>query len=527
MSPAPSIQCAKCSKAANDADAKCTQCGGNLVRVCGDCQFKNSLAKRFCDRCGSRLRPDTIISKKAPNVRGGRPAESSREPQGPQLPGTSMGSGFDPFRGSAQQQQKITKPAQPTYRPHGNSEVSPSRVPTTLQRRDRGPGRLSLVVSSLGSRFGKARADSNWLGLALTALAGLSAVYGSIMIGLQVYRIVTPEAPVMTAARTYLDAVNRHDFTTAYDMLSEASKAQSTRAEFANLQELRDWQYSELNLASLEGSLAVLQYSLKGTWQKAQDQYLIFVKEKGHWTIDRDRDLLARIEDAFDRRDSAEAYRLSIQAVQTHRWDPLAHADLCEAAYARKLRSEAESQCRQALDASAALPYRLTAATRQHLSLIMADIANDDRRYSESVAQYSSLLSAPNLLPIERCRLLLARTDTEIAASQFPQALKDVQAADGACKMPEERDYLSRVSRILDGSAGDDAISLVKSHRIDPEGTTVLDWTNEHHGGNWSSEHLSGGKYKVELNGESGMAVEAMVDLWSRNIDTMQPENFE
>src|SRR6185295_10082594 len=130
----PSIQCAKCAKPGTDNDARCSQCGGTLVRVCGDCQFKNSIAKRFCDRCGSRLRPDTTFRRAAKS--GGRPGEG-REPQNPSAPGATLGTGMDPFRGSAQQQQqaKPARPQGPVYRPSGNSEVSPSRNPTTFSSR--------------------------------------------------------------------------------------------------------------------------------------------------------------------------------------------------------------------------------------------------------------------------------------------------------------------------------------------------------------------------------------------------------
>lgn len=49
------IECEKCHAPGTPDRNQCVQCGGRVVRVCGSCGLKNSLAKRFCDSCGSRL----------------------------------------------------------------------------------------------------------------------------------------------------------------------------------------------------------------------------------------------------------------------------------------------------------------------------------------------------------------------------------------------------------------------------------------------------------------------------------------
>lgn len=49
------IECEKCQAPGTPDKVQCAKCGGRVVRVCGSCGLKNSLAKRWCDSCGSKL----------------------------------------------------------------------------------------------------------------------------------------------------------------------------------------------------------------------------------------------------------------------------------------------------------------------------------------------------------------------------------------------------------------------------------------------------------------------------------------
>lgn len=49
------IQCEQCSAPGTPERVECAKCKGRVIRVCGDCGLKNSLAKRFCDSCGARI----------------------------------------------------------------------------------------------------------------------------------------------------------------------------------------------------------------------------------------------------------------------------------------------------------------------------------------------------------------------------------------------------------------------------------------------------------------------------------------
>lgn len=126
MNPGPSIQCSQCLKPASDSDVRCPHCDGALIRICGECRFKNSIAKRYCDNCGTRLRPDTAT---APRHKISRPETGSphRGAFHPHLPGTPMGPGFDPFRGPA------PRPPQKGKTPRTDSHPHARRMPAVLK----------------------------------------------------------------------------------------------------------------------------------------------------------------------------------------------------------------------------------------------------------------------------------------------------------------------------------------------------------------------------------------------------------
>ena len=51
----PQVLCENCKAPQPGDKPLCAGCGGRVVRACGDCGFHNSLAKKFCDTCGSRI----------------------------------------------------------------------------------------------------------------------------------------------------------------------------------------------------------------------------------------------------------------------------------------------------------------------------------------------------------------------------------------------------------------------------------------------------------------------------------------
>lgn len=67
------IECEKCGAPGTPEKAECAKCRGRVVRVCGECKFKVSLAKRFCDTCGARL--DGVAQKSVDVSNVPRPAK--------------------------------------------------------------------------------------------------------------------------------------------------------------------------------------------------------------------------------------------------------------------------------------------------------------------------------------------------------------------------------------------------------------------------------------------------------------------
>ena len=49
------IKCSKCGYESNIIADNCIKCDTKLDKICGECGFKNSPAKGFCDQCGNDI----------------------------------------------------------------------------------------------------------------------------------------------------------------------------------------------------------------------------------------------------------------------------------------------------------------------------------------------------------------------------------------------------------------------------------------------------------------------------------------
>jgi tetratricopeptide (TPR) repeat protein len=395
MSPNPRVLCAKCG--AQGQGSTCRACGGQLVKLCSQCEFANSPSKNFCDACGTDL-----------SVQASAPA-----PQGPAA-GTTL-----PQAGRARsiaENAPIPEPEKPKseVKYYSNEE--------------------SKVLKALKAAFWTtARAVHHALVFLIMAGAAAAVVFA----GLHALRVTRPTHIVLKLGQKYLDALRTNDYATAYGMLSEESKNTCTMDEFRLLRSTAAWTWSGLKVALAEKDLVVLEYDLEVEGRAPILDTLSFVKEDGEWVRPYNWHWIKAAEDSFARNDPDMALIKAGDAVRIDPRDPMARGYLCESVYYRKLPARAAIECRIALELAAHIPSKLSERSLYHLHDILADTYMTTGQPELAAAQFAQMLAFPDLSTDDRCALLGNRADALAAAGKLAEANEDMQRARNECPPPE------------------------------------------------------------------------------------------
>ncbi|MDD5656397.1 MAG: zinc ribbon domain-containing protein [Elusimicrobia bacterium] len=406
------IACTRCGASYPAPGYSCSKCQGSLAKICGKCGFRNSVAKNYCDRCGTQmiLAPAAEDQSAPPGIP--KTARRSNQPQDASKNAPSGGFSIPSARrmdGSG-----------PAPIPQGEYVPFPAPTQGSLSR-------LRLRDRRQNMAF--------WLpGLVLAALAGY--LY---------YDSVRPDKTARLAANEYLEALARSDFPAAYAMLSREARAQCSLEDFRSLRDQTAWTWSDVELVRLEPDAAVVKYRLKVSGKPPEDDYLFFLREKGAWARPYNWNLLRQAEAAFDRSDPDMALLVAQAAVRINPRDPMARGYLCEAVYYRKVPAETEKECALAIQLSRAYPSKLSLKSLYHLHAILGDTyKNSLAKYPEALEEYDSLLAFPNLSSSDKCDLLLARADTRAALGRAQEAGLDLTEAAAVCTRPSDLEYIRK-----------------------------------------------------------------------------------
>ena len=429
MSPVPQVVCASCGTPG--AGLVCAKCKGALVKICPNCEFKNSTQKNYCDACGTEIRlvqggstaaqepPKTLTSRTAFPANPAPPQPQAAPPQsGFSLPQAGRtGQSFDAPEPKAE-------PA-PAPAPRPSAERPARGVPMD---RPYLPGGAAYFAKSV---------------LAILAMIAMGAA--AVMVLLLARRQRSADVLVPRMAQQYLDSLASNDYATAYNMLTAGSRANCTLDEFRLLRDTTPWTWSNLALSKIEPDAVVMQYDLAVTGRPPIRDTLVFVNENGKWARPYNWPVLAKAEEAFERNDPDLAILKAQQAVELDPRDPMARGYLCESVYFRRVTDRVEAACKSALDLAARYPSKLTEKSLYHLHAILADTyKNGSRDLEKAVAEYGTLLQFPDISAADQCELLLNRSDALAGLSRADAARADLTAAQAVCTQPADLQYASK-----------------------------------------------------------------------------------
>lgn len=403
MSESVAVVCAQCG--APGSGLVCAACGGALIKVCPACQFRNSLAKSYCDSCGTSI----SLAPRSP-VGGAKPAAPVDAASLPQA-----GRSGQQFTEQAEARAPLpaeTRPPETRRRP----------VPSPLLPN----GPLYFLKSVLALVF-----------MFAVLLAAGAFIVTTLHSG-------SPSVVVPQLAERYLNALSSGDYATAYSMLTDAARVNCSLDEFRLLRDTTPWTWSNLSAAQVEPGAVVLGYDLSVKGRPTVRDSIVFVDDHGRWARPYDWPALLRAEQAFDLRDPDLALTRAQEAVQLDPRDPMARGYLCEAAYFRKLGQQAVDECRTALALAERYPSKLGPLNLYHLHALLADAyLRQTRQLPEAVAEYSSMMSFPDMSSQDRCDLLLARAQAYSAMSRTAETIQDLSEGRKYCHKPNDQSYIA------------------------------------------------------------------------------------
>jgi hypothetical protein len=428
MSPVPVILCASCGTPGSGTI--CAKCKGALVKVCPNCEFKNSPQKNYCDACGTEIRL----------VQGGSTAPSEppktltsrtgfANPPVPQAPSEGMNL---PQAGRSGQNFEAAEPPRveaPPKKPAAE-KPEPRRVP---MNRPYLPGGIAYFAKSV------------------LAILAMIAMGGGALLGLLlVRRAQSADVLVPKLAKHYLESLVDNDYATAYDMLTAGARSNCTLDEFRLLRDTTPWSWSNLTMAKIEPDAVIMQYDLNVQGRLPIRDTLVFVHENHRWARPYNWPVLAKAEEAFERNDPDLAIMKANEAVRLDPRDPMARGYLCESVYFRKLTDRVEPACRTALELAQRYPSKLTAKSLFHLHTILADTyKNASHDLEKAAAEYTVMLGFPDISAADQCDLLLARADVLAGLSRADAARADFTAAQNVCVKNEDLQFARKREKEL------------------------------------------------------------------------------
>lgn len=470
------IECASCGQAASLSDLVCQKCGGRVVKFCGGCGFKLSVAKKFCDSCGEKQAVDDgrtpFPYKKDPPT---PPPQPAAKPPAPRQAAPPPARSPEPPR---------AKP--PLVRPMGRPEAEP-RGPSKRSRPAAGPALVALILLALGA-----------LALAAWWLAPSLSRW-----------------TLRQAALRYLEALQEGREAEAYAMLSAPSRRSCAPERFSASLPGKGWRFEDLRIGPADEEWALARFRVLGGPVPEED-WLYLVREEDGWRRAYWWHLASDIEDALSAGDPEKAYGYVREAARISPRDPLVNAYLCEVSYAREDYAAAEQACHLSLSLAGKYPSRLGEDGTRRLHALLADVYQDRLVKAPLAARhYEILLSLPGGSREERCRARLALGDSRLAAGEREAALADFRAAAESCEGEEDASYARWLLRALAGEAGAEALALARARRL-ADGRTLADLGPPER---WEAAHAGGTQYRISVKDPSGGTLSARADLWTMDVE--------
>ncbi|MEA3307274.1 MAG: hypothetical protein U9Q34_05780 [Elusimicrobiota bacterium] len=536
------LKCSKCGYESNVITDTCIKCEGKLDKICGECEFKNSPFKNFCDQCGSVL-SIAEPAEKTPNPENKPSAPEPEKPQEkkPELEIESISDTMGVETGPESTSRINSSPN--TNFPA--DENSPEKKDNILSKQKSAPhafitGRTAATISKDASNSKKKRVLNIFITLGLS---------GALLFIL--YLIAVPHIPkikLLIKTKRYLNHLSKKDYKDAYKMLSSNSQASCSMETYIkntkNYYSKRpQWEFKNINIFKIEKKVALIKYKLKEGEEEWKDDYLSFVKEGNTWARPYIWNLFKPIDQAFAKSDYSTALYLAQKLNLIDPLDPRTLGYLCSAEYNLGLYNKAVESCRKTIETSEIYPVGFDKEAKTWYYFQLANSLKFTKDYEPAFKIYRNLLANKKASKLEQCQILLTRSDAYAGAKKYNEALKDILVAKTICP-PNFQGDLKMFLNYLTGKSKKEAITFAQKSKFKADLPTIFELRKIERANiakrlgkrrrkymprdKWSAIHIQGPEYKVFLREirinpltrmkESKNLRIFRVNLWSHSI---------
>lgn len=519
------IKCKSCGYEPNIIADVCIKCGGQIVKICGNCSHENAVEKNRCDLCGQLL---ALTPHKKIDI-----------------------DDKDKFEESNKQnlETKKTIEFESITETISRKEESYRKKINTPQRSDNIDKKLDEVVSEKKriEEFVKEQKKSSEkpqevqiksekkisfkLLVLLISIFIIFVVFVYLIFGRKSYS----RYELILTTKKYLSALRDNEYDKAYEFLSQNSKSIVSFSDYVKTLEnyyskVGKWDFKNIEIYYFDKNQSVIKYKLIENGVE-KDDYLNFVREYGKWRRPFVYNLFEEIDDAFNKKDFPKALFLSQRLYLIDPMDPRSSGYLCWSEYLMRLYDKSVESCRRVIELSNIYPIKYYNDIELFwYTFNYADSLRFLGRIEDSIDIYNNLIRNPVASLREKCTVYVARSDSYVAMKKYESVLKDVKSAIEICEDGSiEKNEIIKRFRMLNGDMCNEAIIFAKKYRYN--NTTLEEFladeikslaiVNYHI--DWGCTHQTGPIYDIKVEVYKGKKIiktyRAGVDLWEKVLE--------
>lgn len=525
------IKCKSCGYEPNIIADVCIKCGGEIVKICGNCEHENSVEKNRCDNCGELL---ALTPHKKIDIELKEKERSREEELKDRLDKQKVDFKieFESITDTiARKEESYRKKLEFPKQTEEKKDIIKEELKKVEVEKKKIEEFVKEKKNSENTQNQQEKHQTK-----KTSLKLIAVVIASLTIILSISYLIFGRKSfsrydLIITAKKYLSALRDGEYDKAYEFLSQNSKAIISFSNYVKTLEnyysnVGKWNFKDIEIYYFDKNQSIIKYRLiENNIEK--DDYLNFIMEYGKWKRPFVFNLFEEIDDAFLKKDFPRALFLAQRAYLIDPVDPRTSGYLCWSEYLMGLHDKSVESCKRVVEISNIYPIKYYSESELFwYSFNYADSLRFTEKIEQSIEVYNALQRNPSITEREKCVIHVARSDSYIALKDYNSALNDIKKAMEVCENDSiEKKEMERRFKILTGEMCEDAIMFAKKYKYG--GLTLesylnqnFDLTGTNYNTKFSCSYLKGSVYNVYLEMLIGKRIlkrlNIEVDLWNK-----------
>ncbi|MCX7647267.1 MAG: hypothetical protein N2Z60_01510 [Elusimicrobiales bacterium] len=530
------IVCKSCGYEPNILSDVCIKCGGEIVKICGNCGNQNGVEKVRCDSCNTLL---ALTPQKKIDL---EKEKEETKPENKKIkiefePITETMSREDSERGNYKKPEvkfnsnPISEDVKKTEKEKKAISEYVDQIPKKLEQKEE-PKECKEKSSFKNKRF---------------LIVIVSSLVVSLLLSYFLFiRKSLSRYNLLFTANKYLSALKNRDYEKAYSYLSNNSKTIISFTDYVKTSEdyysrVGSWDFKDLKIYYFDNNQSVVKYKIKegNEWK---DDYLNFIKEHDIWTRPYVWNLFEQIDEAFNLKDFSKALFLSQKLYLIDPLDPRSSGYLCWSEYFMRLYDKSMESCKRTIEISSIYPIKYY--TDEDIFWYRFNYADSLKflgKNEEAIKVFGELLKIPDVPSKSKCSVFLSRADAYARIKSYENSLKDLSSAVSICGEGMEKNDAEKRIAMMNGVMCEEALKFFKNYKY--ENARFEEFINSvlkniklqnpkfKYDISFSCKHTIGPEYevfaeikKISKNPEVVKNYSGRVNLWDRTLELNSKE---